>query len=64
MTTEKEKADAALAHLTAARDLLTEIRAVKTLARVRLAISSAKGAARHAAHAPYRAERGTLHRNS
>jgi hypothetical protein len=62
--TERDKAEQALAHLIAARNLLADIRAVKTLTRVRSAISSAKGAVRHAAHAPYRAERGTLHRNS
>jgi hypothetical protein len=40
----------ALAMLQDARDLLTAAGAPQTLARVRLAISSAKGALRHARH--------------
>lgn len=40
--------DKAIAHLECARELLRLAHAPKTLRRVRLAISSAKGAARHA----------------
>lgn len=44
------KARAALEHLIAARDLLKAVGAERTLDRVRHAISSAKGAVRHAEH--------------
>jgi hypothetical protein len=37
-------------HLRVARDLLKKANAPKTLARVRLALSSAKGARRHVQH--------------
>lgn len=43
-------ARSAVAHLTAARDLLKRVGASRTVDRVRLAISSAKGAVRHAEH--------------
>jgi hypothetical protein len=39
--------DVALAHLISARDLLAEAESPQALARVRLAISSARGARRH-----------------
>jgi len=55
--TALERTDAALAHLMIARDLLKQAGAVKTLARVRLAISSCKGAVRHASLEPIRKER-------
>lgn len=47
----------AIAHLKAARECLKLAGAPKTLARVRLALTSAGGAARHARLAPYRNER-------
>lgn len=46
----------AIGHLQEARDLLKEAKAAKTLARVRLALSSAKGALRNAQAKPYRGD--------
>jgi len=47
----------AISHLKVARDLLKRAEAPKATDRVRLALSSAKGALRHAYHEPYRKER-------
>ena len=47
----------AIAHLKQARKLLKSAGATKTLARVRLAISSAKGAERNAGYRKHRAQR-------
>jgi len=55
--TRAEAIDQAIEHLRSARELLTRAEAPRTLARVRLAISSAKGARRHAGHDDIRAER-------
>lgn len=50
---------AAIVHLKAARDHLKAAGAVRTVDRVRKALTSAGGALRHAHHAPYRnARRG------
>lgn len=48
----------AIGHLKAARDLLRKAGAVKTVERVRLALSSAEGALRNAYMKPRRAARG------
>lgn len=55
--TNYDRVDAALKLLREARDLLVEAGAEKTAARARLAISSACGARRHAAHEKYRLAR-------
>ncbi len=47
----------AIIHLREARDLLKQAGAKKTTARVRLALTSAGGALRHAELAPIREER-------
>lgn len=47
----------AIAHLRAARDELKAAGAIKTLARVRLALTSAQGAQRHADRSDIRAQR-------
>lgn len=52
--TQAEAVRQAITHLRAARDLLKAAGARRTLARVRLAITSAGGAERHAKLAPYR----------
>lgn len=48
---------AAVDYLVIARELLKAAKAVKAVERVRLAISSAKGAKRHAELAPFRQAR-------
>jgi hypothetical protein len=52
-----QKITCALLYLKAARDQLRAANAPRAYQRVRLAISSAKGAARHAHGDPYRAAR-------
>ena len=54
---EEELVKQALAKLCEARDLLAQAQAPKTLERVRLAISSCKGAVRNAELKPYRLAR-------
>lgn len=48
MTPAERAISAALIHLAAARDLLKVARAPRSLAKVRAAITSTQGAARHA----------------
>ena len=57
MTTTTQQIRQAIDHLRSARDLLKSAGAPKTVHRVRLAISSAGGALRHAELAPIREER-------
>ena len=57
MTANEALVDDAIRHLAIARELLKRAGAVKSLERVRLAISSAKGARRHAHLEPFRLER-------
>lgn len=54
VTPKEQKVLDAIEHLKKARDLLKEAKAPKTLARVRKAISSAKGAARNAHYRQFR----------
>lgn len=55
MNTQHENVLLAIEHLKQARDLLIAADAPKTLARVRLALSSAKGAERNAGYRETRA---------
>lgn len=57
MITNKQRVEFAIAYLAAARAMLKRAGSVKTLRRVRSAISSAKGALRHAALEQYRIQR-------
>jgi hypothetical protein len=56
---QQDAADRALWHLQQARDLLTIAKAPKTLARTRLAISSARGAVRNTDYRVARARSAT-----
>lgn len=56
-STPAERVRAAIHHLSAARDLLRTVGASRTLKRVRLAITSARGAERHALNAQHRSDR-------
>jgi len=58
--TPAQLAELGVLHLRAARDAFAAARAPRTLERVRLALSSALGAVRHASLAPYREERRGL----
>lgn len=58
--TSAERVAHAVEHLKAARELLKAAGARRTLERVRLALTSAGGAERHAKHEPYRIERKRL----
>ena len=57
MTDTTQEIRQAIDHLRAARDLLKSAGAPRTVHRVRLALSSAGGALRHAELAPIREER-------
>lgn len=56
--TNEQRTAAGLLHLIAARELFKAADAHRTATRVRSAISSAKGAERHAINEPSRIERG------